>query len=170
MKHNALTAIAIAMALTMGACGNSNKAEAARETGSDAPTLEEEAPRPGAAADDDAPVRHVSQQQFESIVKVADNGTVTLSVDRPVVIDFNATWCPPCRQFGPIYEEVAASMKDKAIFLSVDVDRSRQAAIAFGVESIPQVSVVTPAGKVSTNVGFMTRSDFEQFLSETIGK
>jgi len=169
MKHNVLTATAIAMALTMGACGNSNKAEAARETGNDAPA-QEEAPRPGAAADDDAPVRHVSQQQFESIVKVADNGTVTLSVDRPVVIDFNATWCPPCRQFGPIYEEVAASMKDKAIFLSVDVDRARQAAVAFGVESIPQVSVVTPAGKVSTSVGFMTRSDFEQFLSETIGK
>lgn len=82
----------------------------------------------------------------------------------PTVIDFNAVWCPPCRRFGPIFEQVAEEMKGKAIFVSVDVDNAPTPARQFGVSSIPQISVLLPDGKVVSTVGFMTREEFVAFL------
>lgn len=159
--------IAIALLTTMASCGKTKDAETTPATTTETDTTRE-APRPGATESAVKVVKNVTQQQFDSLVKVADNGTVTIVGDRPVVIDFNASWCPPCLEFGPIYEEVAATRADNAVFISVDVDSCQQAAKSFGIQSIPQVSVVTPGGKVNSSVGLMSRSEFERFLNESL--
>lgn len=98
-------------------------------------------------------------------VETLTTGTIAPHATLPTVIDFNATWCGPCRQFAPIFHEVAEEMKGKALFISVDVDRNREPAIQFGVRSIPQISILYPDGTVRSTVGFMTKEAFLKFLS-----
>lgn len=103
-----------------------------------------------------------------SVVVYTDNAAIKPDKTLPVVIDFNATWCGPCHRFAPIFETVAKEYKDKAIFMSVDVDKSPKAARQFEVSAIPQVSILMPDGKVTSTVGFMDKERFTEFLSKAI--
>lgn len=73
--------------------------------------------------------------------------------EKPIFIDFNATWCGPCRQFAPFFEAAAEKYADRGKFLSVDVDVYGDVANAFGVQSIPTVIVVVPGQEPVTYVG-----------------
>ena len=78
----------------------------------------------------------------------------------PMVIDFNADWCPPCRMFGPVFESTATAYDGRALFVSVNVDTNPDAARQFGVTSIPQVSVLLPDGSVTSTSGYMDEEAF----------
>ena len=93
--------------------------------------------------------------------------SLNLTADLPVVIDFNATWCGPCKRFAPTFEAASETYKDKAQFVSVDIDKNPELAAQFGVESIPTIIVVTPSDQISANVGFMTPEAFDAFLAKS---
>lgn len=101
---------------------------------------------------------------------VIETGDVTILPDEklPVVIDFNAVWCPPCQKFGPVFHEVAREYRGRAIFRSVDVDSAPNLAVQFGVSSIPQISVLMPDGRVKTAVGYMSKEQFTSFLDSSL--
>ncbi len=106
----------------------------------------------------------------EELLKISPNGDIRARGDKPVVLDFNATWCPPCIEFGPIFHKVAAAMADKAVFVSVDVDQVPRVKDDFGLSAIPQVSIVFPNGVVDSHVGFMTEVEFRRVLDESFAQ
>ena len=86
----------------------------------------------------------------------------------PIFVDFNATWCGPCRAFAPIFEEMSKKYSGKIQFISVDVDRCPDVANAFQVQSIPFILFVTPDGKVNSHVGMMESADFDAALQKLL--
>lgn len=74
-------------------------------------------------------------------------------VDCLTVIDFNATWCGPCRMLAPSFDAVADSLHSEAEFYSVDIDDMKETAAAFGVHSIPAIVVLSPDAPARTYVG-----------------
>ena len=88
--------------------------------------------------------------------------------DKPVLIDFWATWCGPCRMIAPIVEELASEYGEKAKIGKVDVDVNQQIAIKFGVRSIPTI-LIFKGGKVKeTIIGAVPKSQIVSKLNASL--
>lgn len=80
-----------------------------------------------------------------------------------VVVDFFATWCGPCRVFGPILEKVASEINDIEIF-KVDVDQNEKTAKKFGIMSIPTIVLLKDGKEIARNIGLMNYEDLIEFI------
>ena len=78
---------------------------------------------------------------------------VVLKNDKPVVVDFWAAWCGPCRMVGPIIDEVSQEYEGKAVVGKVDVDSNQEYAAKYGVRNIPTVLVFKNGEIVNRHVG-----------------
>ena len=78
---------------------------------------------------------------------------VVLKSDKPVVVDFWAAWCGPCRMVGPISDEVSDEYEGKAVVGKVDVDANQEFAAKYGVRNIPTILVFKGGEIVSRQVG-----------------
>ena len=86
----------------------------------------------------------------------------------PVLLDFWAPWCAPCRMLSPVGEQIAGEYEGKAKVGKVNVDEEQELAAAFGVSSIPMV-VVVKAGKVqAASVGFQPKAQLAAMLEKEI--
>ncbi|RYG70447.1 thioredoxin [bacterium] len=77
------------------------------------------------------------------------------SASGAVVVDFTATWCPPCKMLAPVFERVAQTYDGKAKFFKVDVDESVEVAAKYGVQTIPNLLFFKDGQVVDQNVGFI---------------
>ena len=87
----------------------------------------------------------------------------------PVVVDFWAEWCGPCKQLGPILEKQAAERKGKFVLAKADVDQAQQLAGYFRIESIPAVLAFKGGEAVNGFVGVLPEKDVKQFLDDLSG-
>ena len=78
---------------------------------------------------------------------------VVLKSNKPVVVDFWAAWCGPCRMVGPVIDEVSADYEGKAIVGKIDVDANQEFAAKYGVRNIPTVLVFHNGEVVGRQVG-----------------
>ena len=85
-------------------------------------------------------------------------------IEHTAVVDFYATWCGPCKMFGPIFEEVS-NEKDMN-FIKLNVDDYSDIAREYGVMSIPTIILFNDGREVKRTTGFMSKEDFMNFLEK----
>lgn len=85
---------------------------------------------------------------------------LVMKSDKPVVIDFWAVWCGPCRMVGPIIEELATEYEGKAVVGKVDVDANPNVAMKYGIRNIPTVIYVKNGEVVDKQVGAGPKQTF----------
>lgn len=91
--------------------------------------------------------------------------TVVLQAEKPVLIDFYATWCGPCRMVSPLVDEIAKEYQNYQI-CKVDVDESPELAQKFGVMSIPTLVVLKQGKVITQNVGALSKNAILDLLEQ----
>lgn len=135
--------------LVLAACNNKTATEN-QETGIDNATAQCEMP----AANDEGQDGWAKQ--------------TTLMGSKPMVIDFFATWCGPCKELSPILEEVEQNHKGDVIFKRIDVDKEAELAMEFHIEAVPTLMFVTPNGEYQTLLGLQDAATIESKIAELL--
>ena len=99
-------------------------------------------------------VVHITKDNYDSIVN---------QNEKPVLIDFWAPWCGPCKMVGPIIEEIAAE-RDDVIVGKVNVDEEMELARTFRIVSIPTIVVMKNGEKAVTSIGYKPKEDILKLL------
>lgn len=85
--------------------------------------------------------------------------------NQPVLVDFYADWCAPCRMMAPILEQVAGNMQGKVRILKVNVDKNREAAMKYGIRSIPTLMLFQDGQVKWQGVGVIQADQIEQVVN-----
>jgi thioredoxin 1 len=91
-----------------------------------------------------------------------------LRADKPVLVDFWAEWCAPCRALGPIIESLSADYDGKVTVAKLDVDANQQVAMQYGIRSIPTVMLFDNGQVVDTFIGVRPKADYETSLERVL--
>jgi thioredoxin 1 len=97
-----------------------------------------------------------------------DNYEEILNTDKPVLVDFWAEWCGPCRMIGPIVEQLAGEYEGKAVIAKVDVDTNPNVSAKFGIRSIPTLLVFKNGEVVDKQVGAVPKNILVQKLEAQV--
>ena len=104
-------------------------------------------------------IKVVTDESFEQDV---------LNATKPVLVDFWAEWCGPCRALGPIFEEAAANHGDKVVFAKINIDDSPQTPSKYGVMSIPTLILFKNGQVEATKMGLLSKSQLIAFIDSNI--
>jgi thioredoxin 1 len=99
------------------------------------------------------------------VITDANFDEVVLKSDKPVLVDFWAEWCGPCRMVGPVVEELAEEFEGKAIVGKVDVDSNPEISMKFGIRNIPALLFFKGGEIVDKQIGAVPKSVLAQKLT-----
>ena len=86
----------------------------------------------------------------------------------PVLVDFWAEWCGPCKMIGPILEEIDKEMSDKIKIIKLDVDSNSQSAMKYAIRSIPTLIIIKDGEVKSQHIGAASKAQIENFINQNI--
>ena len=104
-------------------------------------------------------IKHVSDTSFDKDV---------LQADKPVLVDFWAEWCGPCKMFAPILDEVAKTYQGKLTIAKLDIDANPQTPGKYGIRGIPTVILYKGGQAHAQKVGALTKSQLTAFLDSNL--
>jgi thioredoxin 1 len=93
-----------------------------------------------------------------------------LKSDKPVLVDFWATWCRPCLMVAPVIDDLAEEYSGKVTFLKLDVDHNPQTTSKYNVMSIPTIMVFKKGQPVTQYVGFRPKTELKKGLEEALAE
>lgn len=103
--------------------------------------------------------KHVSDSEFDSSV---------LKSSKPVLVDFWAEWCGPCRQLSPIVDEVAKEMEGRVEVVKINIDQSPETPTKFGVRGIPTLMIFKDGKMTATKVGALPKSKLMEWVEQSV--
>jgi len=104
-------------------------------------------------------IKHITDANFD---------TEVLKSERPVLVDFWAEWCGPCKMIAPILEEVAQQYEGKLVVAKVDVDANQAVPAQFGIRGIPTLILFKNGVAAAQKVGAMAKGQLVQFIDSNI--
>lgn len=104
-------------------------------------------------------VNKVSDSSFDSDV---------LKASLPVLVDFYADWCGPCKMAEPVLEELSESYRDKVLIVKLNVDENQQTSGKYGVMSIPTTILFKDGNEIGRQVGFGGKQAFENLIQKGV--
>uniref|UniRef100_A0AB33JNU8 Thioredoxin n=2 Tax=unclassified Prevotella TaxID=2638335 RepID=A0AB33JNU8_9BACT len=116
-------------------------------------------------------VQTITSQDFK--MKIMDYEKETqwkFKGDKPAIVDFYATWCGPCKIMSPILEQLAGKYKGRIDVYQIDIDKEREVAMQFGIQSIPAFLMIPKSGRPQMIVGAHDQAEFEQIIKENLLK
>jgi len=93
---------------------------------------------------------------------------IVLQAKTPVLVDFWAAWCGPCRMVAPIVEELASEYESRVSFAKLDVDQNPKIASQYGIMSIPTLLIFKNGAPVSNIIGFRPKADLKRSLDAAL--
>ena len=106
----------------------------------------------------------------EKIIQLTDDSfeADVLQSDKPVLVDFWAEWCGPCRMVGPIIDELSEEFEGKAVVGKIDVDANQEFAAKYGVRNIPTVLLFKDGELISRQVGVAPKKTYEDAINAAL--
>tara|TARA_B100000686_G_scaffold237331_1_gene245352 strand:+ start:438 stop:758 length:321 start_codon:yes stop_codon:yes gene_type:complete len=104
-------------------------------------------------------IQSIKEDSFEKEV---------VNSELPVLIDFWAEWCGPCKEMNPILEEVSSEMEEKIKVLKINIDENPNIPNKYGVQSIPTLIIFKKGEAIATKVGASIKSDLITWIDSTI--
>ena len=109
-------------------------------------------------------------KELEGIVQLnAMNwNNIVLNSDMPVLVDFWAEWCGPCRMVGPIVEQLAQSLEGKVKVFKLNVDQNQEIAMKYNVQSIPSLVLFKNGKEIARTIGLSPKEKYEKFVNNAL--
>ena len=100
-------------------------------------------------------VLSLNEKKFEEVIKT----------DKPVLIDFWASWCGPCRMMSPVIDEISEEMGEKVKVCKINIDEEKNLAVKFNVMSIPTFIVLKEGKEVGRSIGVQDKSEIMKMIN-----
>ena len=106
----------------------------------------------------------------DKILKLTDAEfeTQVIKSEKPVLVDYWAEWCGPCKMIAPVLEEVAEDLSDKVLIGKLNVDENSQTPPKYGIRGIPTLMLFKDGEVVGTQVGAISKNDLVNFIEDNI--